>query len=317
VKTKTLNNQKTMPMLGLGTWLSDAGEVYKIVKSAIKDGYRHIDCAACYGNEKEVGQALEELFNEGVVKREELFITSKLWSDSHEKKNVLPALKKTLSDLKLDYLDLYLIHWPVVFKEDVSFPAEGSDYLALTEVPTIETYTEMENAVTAGLIKSIGVANFSQKKLQELIGMAKIKPAVNQVELHPFLQQTALVEFCKEQDITLTGYSPLGSSGRPEGMLAENEPSLLENKLIVELANKYDKSPAQILLNWNMNRGVIVIPKTVTPKRAIQNFESQNFELENSDMEKIAELDKHFRYVNGGFFTGEGSPYTIANLWDE
>jgi alcohol dehydrogenase (NADP+) len=316
MKTTTLNNGKTMPCLGLGTWLSGPGEVYNIVKSAIKDGYRHIDCAAVYGNEKEIGQALSEVFSEGIVKREELFITSKLWNNAHAKKNVMPALKQTLSDLQLDYLDLYLIHWPVAFKEDVSFANTPEEYISLDDLPIIETYTEMENAVTQGLIKSIGVSNFSIKKLEDLIDKSKIKPTVNQIEIHPYFNQKEMLTFANKHNVKLTCYSPLGSSGRPPGMLADNEPSLLDNDVIIELANKYNKSAAQIILNWGLSRGTIVIPKTVTPKRAIENFASQDFELESNDMEKIDNLEKGFRYVNGSFFTPAGGPYTLENLWD-
>jgi len=317
MKTRLLNNNKSIPTLGLGTWLAEAGEVHKIVKSAIKDGYRHIDCAAVYGNEKEIGDALSEVLSEGIVEREELFITSKLWNNAHAKENVLPALKQSLSDLRLDYLDLYLIHWPVAFKENIAFPEKADDYLSLDQLPIMETYTELEKAVGLGLVKSIGVSNFSAKKLDALIKKSKIKPAVNQVELHPYLQQNELLAYCNNNHIALTAYSPLGSSGRPPEFLANNEPSLLTNPLIKEIALKYKKSAAQILLNWGLSRGTVVIPKTITPARALENFNAQNFELENSDMEKLANLDKHFRYVNGTFFTQDGSPYTIANLWDE
>jgi alcohol dehydrogenase (NADP+) len=317
MKTKLLNNEKSIPSLGLGTWLSDAGEVYKIVKSAVRNGYRHIDCAAVYGNEKEIGQAFEELFNEGVVKREDLFITSKLWNNAHAREDVVPALKQTLNDLKLDYLDLYLIHWPVAFKKGVGFPSSVDEYISLEELPVIETYSEMENAVDAGLVKSIGVSNFSKKKLEDLISKARIKPVMNQVELHPYLQQNDLLNFCNENNVALTGYSPLGSSGRPAEMLAANEPSLLENEVIGDISKKHGVSPAQVILNWANTRGTVVIPKTVTPHRAIENLESEKVELDSSDMDKIASLDKHFRYVNGAFFTPDGGHYTLANLWDE
>jgi len=316
MKTTKLNSHYEMPMLGLGTWLSEQGEVHKIVKSAIENGYRHIDCAFIYENENEVGQALEEVFSENLVKRDELFITSKLWNDVHAKSHVIPALKQTLSELKLDYLDLYLIHWPVVFKKGITYSNNPEDYIPLSELPIIETYTEMENAVQAGLLKSIGVSNFSLKKLTELTNIAKIPPAVNQVELHPYLQQKDLLQFCKDNQITLTGYSPLGSSGRPKEMLSGDEKWILEDTVIKEIAKKYSKSPAQVVLNWAMKRGTVVIPKTVNPNRAIENFQSQDFELETADMEKIASLDKNYRYLDGEFFTPAGGSYTLKNLWD-
>lgn len=317
MRMKKLNSGYEMPMLGLGTWLSEPGQVYNIVKEAIKSGYRHIDCAAVYQNEEEIGKALSEVLAEGIVKREELFITSKLWNNAHHPQNVEGALKKTLSDLKLDYLDLYLIHWPVAFKEDVFFPEDASGYISLEELPIIDTWTAMEACVEKGLIKSIGVSNFSAKKLEDLISKAKIKPAVDQVEMHPYLSQSEFHTFCKNHDIAITCYSPLGSSGRPDTMKADNEPSLLENPTILEIAKKYDRSAAQVILNWSLSRGTIVIPKTVTPSRAVQNFEAQNFELEASDIEAINGLDRHFRYVNGSFFTPDSGPYTVQNLWDE
>jgi len=316
MKTLKLNNQLEMPMLGLGTWLSKPGEVYKIVKSAIQSGYRHIDCAYIYENEKEVGQALEEIFSDMVVSRQELFITSKLWNDSHAQADVIPALKQTLSDLKLDYLDLYLIHWPVVFKKGVTYSENPNDYIPLGELPIIETYGEMEKAVGEGLVKSIGVSNFGVKKLKDLVQKAEIKPAVNQVELHPYLQQKELVQFCKENQVKLTAYSPLGSSGRPKMMLAGDETWVLEDPLVAEIAKKHGKSPAQVILNWGMSRGIVVIPKTVNPERAVENFKSQDFELEAGDMAKLAELDKNYRYVNGEFFAPKGGSYTVENIWE-
>jgi alcohol dehydrogenase (NADP+) len=315
--TKTLNNGNIIPVVGLGTWLSQPGEVYSIVKTAIEEGYRHIDCAAIYGNEEEIGKALSEVLSEGIVKREELFITSKLWNNAHANENVMPALQKSLNNLQLDYLDLYLIHWPVAFKEEVMFPESIDEYIALEKMPIIDTWRAMETGVEKGLIKSIGVSNFSIKKIEKLVSLATIKPVINQVELHPYLQQNALLASCKKHNVLLTGYSPLGSSGRPAEMTAESEPSLLDNKVILQIAKKNNKSPAQIILNWALTRGTIIIPKTVTPARAIQNFSAQNFELSETDMNSINELDVNFRYVNGGFFTPEGSPYTLANLWDE
>ncbi len=317
MKTKTLNNKLSIPMIGLGTWLSKPGEVYEIVKSAIKSGYRHIDCAAIYGNEHEIGKALSELLTQGVVKREELFITSKLWNNAHKAGDVIPALKKTLLDLNLEYLDLYLIHWPVCFEPNVIFPETKDGYVSLEELPIIETYTAMEEAVNLGLVKSLGVSNFSAKKIKDLVEKAKIKPVMNQVEMHPYLNQAKLLEICNDLNVAVTCYSPLGSSGRPDGMLADNEPSLLNNELIKKLSLKYEKSKAQILLSWALSRGTIVIPKTVTPSRAIENFQSQDLELEAGDIKLIDQLDCHFRYVNGSFFTPEGGAYTLSNLWDE
>ena len=316
MKKLKLNNEIEIPMIGLGTWLSRPNEVYNIVKEAIKLGYRHIDCATVYGNEDEIGRALKEVFSEGIVTRE-LFITSKLWNNRHERNDVIPALEKSLNDLNLDYLDLYLMHWPVAIKKEIGFPQGPEDYISLEELPIIETYRGMEEAHKKGLAKSLGVSNFSKKKLSQLIKDATVKPTMNQVELHPYLSQIDLLNFCVENGIALTCYSPLGSSGRPKEMLASNEPLLIEDPIVLELAKKYNKSAAQIILNWSVARGTVVIPKTVTPSRAKENLESSDFELNQEDIKKIDGINKDYRYVNGRFFTPDNGPYTYENIWDE
>ena len=197
MKFFTFNNGDKIPLLGLGTWKSAPGEVYGAIREAIKAGYRHIDCAFIYDNEAEIGLAIKDAISDKEVTREELWITSKLWSNSHGKDNVIPALKKTLADLQLDYLDLYLIHWPIPLKEDKTFAMSSKHFYSLEERPISATWEGMEMTVEQGLAKHIGVSNFSVKKLTELIANSKIKPEVNQIELHPYLQQTEMLEFCK------------------------------------------------------------------------------------------------------------------------
>ena len=205
-----------MPAIGLGTWRSEKGEVGAAVLSAIKVGYRHFDCSPIYGNEKEIGEAFSMAFREGLVKRQELWITSKLWNDNHAKEHVLPALRQTLADLQLDYLDLYLIHWPVAFRHGVVMPKEENNFLKPEEAPLDKTWKGMEAALAEGLARHIGVSNFSSARLEKLLEVAEHAPEVNQVECHPFLAQKELLEVCKRHGVVLTGYCPLGS-GKEKG----------------------------------------------------------------------------------------------------
>lgn len=314
METLKFRNGDKMPAIGLGTWKSGKGEVGEAVKIALKNGYRHIDCASTYGNEAEIGEAFSEIFSEGKIKREDVWVTSKLWNDSHKKEHVLPALKQTLNDLQLDYLDLYLIHWPVAFKHGVSFPSKDEDYLSLEEVPLIETWNELIKAKEQGLVKHIGVSNFSSKKLNDLMSQTSEHPEMNQVELHPFLPQPELLQFCKENDIHCTAYSPLGSGDRSAQMKADDEPSLMEEPAIKDVAKKHNASPAQVLIKWAVSRGTAVIPKSTTKEHIISNLESEKLPLDEDDLKKIANIEREYRYVTGEFFVTPGNPY--SNIYD-
>jgi alcohol dehydrogenase (NADP+) len=317
VDTLSFANGDTMPMLGLGTWKSAPGEVYDAVKTALQAGYRHVDCAPIYGNEAEVGRALQESFDDGVVDRDDVWVTSKLWNDSHAPEDVRPALEATLDDLNLDVLDLYLIHWPVAHKKGVEMPQSPDELLSLDERPIRETWAAMQELVDAGLVRHIGVSNFSVPKLRSLIDAADHPPEMNQIELHPYLQQSEMLDFCDEAGVHLTAYSPLGSSDRPEAMKIENEPSLMSDPTVHDIADRYDASPAQVLISWALHRGTVVIPKSVTPAHIKDNLAAAELALTDADMDALAELDRGFRYVNGAGWTMEGSPYTLANIWDE
>jgi alcohol dehydrogenase (NADP+) len=317
MKTLRFKNNDTMPILGLGTWKSKPNEVYLAVKTALKLGYRHIDCAAIYGNEKEVGLALTEAMHEGLVMREDLWITSKLWNNAHKKEHVAQALKNTLGDLGLDYLDLYLIHWPIALKASVLYPSKGGDFLSLDEMPILETWEAMTSCLETGLTRHIGVSNFSMKKLETLINDAEYKPEMNQIELHLFLQQSDMLNFCKTNDVYLTAYAPLGSGDRPPALKSENEPKLMQNRLVREIADSHNCSPAQVLIRWAIERGTAVIPKSVNPGRLAENLKSLAVSLSGDDMTALSSLDKQFRYIRGNLWTIPGSPYHLDNLWDE
>jgi len=310
-------NGDTMPMIGLGTWKSKPNQVYQAVKEAIKIGYRHIDCAAVYGNEKEVGNALRESFDEGIISREDMWITSKLWNNAHKKEHVAAALQNTLTDLQLDYLDLYLIHWPVVLKPDVVYPESVNDFLSLNDVPIFETWQGMISCKKTGKTRHIGVSNFSINKLTALAAESDVAPELNQIELHPFLQQKKMLDYGKRNDVLLTAYAPLGSGDRPAALKSAEEPSLLQNPIVVETGKNNHCTPAQVLIRWAMERGTSVIPKTVNPDRLAENFKALDISLSPEDMQSLASLDQHRRYIRGNFWTVSGSPYTYGNLWDE
>lgn len=291
------NNNLECPILGLGTWKSKPGEVTQAVKDAIDVGYRHFDCAFVYGNEKEVGAAITEKIKAGVVKREDLFITSKLWNTFHRPDLVRGALNATLQNLNLTYLDLYLIHWPQAYKEEAGslFPADEAGKIQFSDVDYVDTWKEMEGLVRDGLVRSIGVSNFNRRQLERLLPAATITPVTNQVECHPYLNQSRLKAFCEERGIKITAYSPLGSPDRP--WAKPGEPLLLEDPKLKAIADRIGKSVAQVLIRYQIERGVIVIPKSVTKSRIASNFEVFDFQLSKQDLELIDSFDCNGRLV--------------------
>jgi alcohol dehydrogenase (NADP+) len=316
MKTHRFANGDVMPLLGLGTWKSQPGEVYEAVREALRVGYRHIDCAAAYGNESEIGSALRDGMRDGGIRREELWITSKLWNTAHGRDKVGPALSKTLADLGLDYLDLYLIHWPVPLRPTEGRASKPADFYTLAEVPLHDTWAGMEGVVRDGKARHIGVSNFSSKKLADVLARATIRPEVDQVESHPLLQQPDLLRFCAAEGIHVTAYSPLGSSDRPAFARAADAPVLLDNPVIHAIAAAHGYTPAQVLIAWHLQRGISTLPKSVKPARLRENLAAAELELTPADMERIASLDRGYRLLAGDFWVVPGGPWTLETLWD-
>ncbi|KAK7402468.1 hypothetical protein QQX98_011795 [Neonectria punicea] len=287
-RTFKLNSGYAIPAIGLGTWQSGPNEVAHAVEFALKHGYRHIDAAAVYDNEQEVGAGIKA----SGIPRNEIFLTSKLWNTHHKGSDVEEALDQSLSDLGTDYVDLYLIHWPVAFpkpaEKTLRFPIDPSDHgVHVIDVPIEETWKALEALVRKGKIRSIGVSNFTKEKIDEILKFAEIKPAVNQIEAHPYLQQPELLEQSKQQGILITAYSPSGNN-------IYNLPKAIDDAEVGAIAKELGKQPAQVLIQWAVQRGTVVLPKSVTPSRIAENFE--DFELPSSAMDRIYKLDRNHRY---------------------
>ena len=259
-----LNNNYKMPNIGFGTFRTPSGEeTEQSVLNAIKVGYRHIDCAAAYGNEKSVGEAIRK----SGVAREEIFVTSKLWNDDKGYENTLAAFNRTLEDLQLEYLDLYLIHWPIAKASKENWKEANS-----------ESWRALEELYNQGKIKAIGVSNFLEHHLEPLFETAKIKPMVNQIEFHPGMLQKEIVEFCKKHNILVEAWAPF-SNGQ-----------VLNNPVLKEIADKYEKTVAQLTLRWIIQKGIVPLPKSVTPERIKSNLEVFDFEISAQDVERIDRL---------------------------
>lgn len=300
VPTARLVSGATIPQIGFGTWKAGKGEVSKAVKHALSVGYKHLDCAADYANQDEVGEGIAAAISEGHITREDLWVTSKLWNTDHAREHVRPACEQTLKELGLDYLDLYLIHFPIPMKytgEHSDAPRDEDGNVIFAKVSIRETWEAMEELVDAGLVKHIGVSNFSSQLIMDLLTYARIPPEVNQIELHPYLAQTRLVEFCKAHDIHVTAFSPLGSpSYVPLGMVDSSLVSLFDQEAIKTIAAKHDTTPAQVILKWGVARGTSIVPKSTNPDRIAANLASAAVPLDDEDIKAITALDRGLRF---------------------
>ncbi|XP_052801720.1 1,5-anhydro-D-fructose reductase-like [Mya arenaria] len=296
----TLRGGLKMPALGLGTYAPKEGDddVFNAVHTAVKAGYRNLDCAAIYRNERAVGSAIKKLIVEGTIQREDLFITSKLWNTCHRPDLVRASLKKSLDDLGVKYLDLYLIHWPMAYKEGEEFmPLDENGKVIFSDVDYVDTWKALEDCVDEGLVRNIGCSNFSSVQIQRILDVARIRPQANQVECHLHLQQDKLFDFCKKNNIVLIAYSPLGAPGTFGDPKTKSEEyvSCLQEPKVVELAKAKNKTPAQILLRFIIQRGLSAVPKSVKPERVVENFQIFDFELSEEEMELLRALNKDFR----------------------
>lgn len=301
-----------IPRFGLGTWKADKEEIQLALDAAIDIGYRHIDCAPIYENEKYIGDCLSSALK-GKVNREELFITSKLWNSDHRAEHVREAFFRSLEDLKVGYLDLYLIHWPISWEYGVKFPKSSQVY-APNEIPIGETWRELEKLKKEGFVRSLGVSNFSKTNLSQLISDSEFQPVVNQIEFHPYLQQRDLLEYCRAKGVVVVGYAPLGSPVHQQSIGAK---PLASDPTIVMIANKHATTPSDILLRWGISKGVALIPKSTKRQRLMANFQSMQKTLDLVDIEAIDSLECNQRFFDGSEWCSGGSLYKIEHLWGD
>lgn len=321
----TLRTDAGLPAVGIGFWKADRSEAADTAKEAVRAGYRHLDCACDYGNEAEVGAGISAALQAGMCTRDELWVTSKLWNTYHAAEHVRPACERSLKDLQLDYLDLYLIHFPIAQKFvpfEERYPPEwffdpdaDSPRVEEVGVPIRETWEAMQELVDAGLVKNIGVCNFGTSLLRDLLSWADIPPAVLQVELHPYLVQEKLVRYCHDQTVAVTAFSPLGAQSYFSLGMADPAESVLQNPVVRSIASDVGRTAAQVVLRWGVQRGTSVIPKSVNPGRMRENLALFDFELSEEQMQQISGLDQHRRFNDPGQF-GEAAFNTFLPIYE-
>lgn len=301
-----------MPEVGLGLWKVPKPDAAELVRTAVRAGYRHLDCACDYGNEAEAGAGLAAALAAGECRREDLWVTSKLWNTYHARHHVRAACERSLRDLRLDYLDLYLVHFPIA-QEFVPFedryppgwffdPADPRPRMKLARVPLAETWEAVEDLVAAGLVRNVGVCNYGTALLRDLLNSARVRPAVLQVELHPYLAQEKLVRFARENGITVTAFSPLAAQSYHAIGMADAGESVLAEEVVRAAAARHGKTPAQVVLRWGVQRGTAVVPKTERPDRLAENLAVFDFALTADEMAAITALDRGRRFNDPGVF---------------
>jgi D-xylose reductase len=316
---------QTMPAVGLGLWKLELNEVAEAVYNAIKNGYRHLDSAADYGNEQQVGEGIARALKDGLCSREDLWITSKLWNTFHRKEYVQQACEKSLSDLGLDYFDLYLIHFPIALQyvdindryppEWIFNPQDDNPTMELDSVPLSETWAAMESLVENQLARQIGVCNYSAVLLHDLMSYARIKPAMLQIESHPYLTQDALIRTAQSYNIAVTAFSPLGALSYVSLDMASKGDSVLTETVVIKAAERASVTPAQVVLRWGLQRGTAVIPKTSRPERLVENLSLSGFNLTDEEMDAISALNENRRFNDPGKFC-EGAFGTFHSIYD-
>lgn len=321
VPQRRLYTGALMPAIGLGTFGSDhvsGAEVAEAVKGAAAVGYRHFDCAAVYGNEHLIGAALEEIMAGG-IRREELWITSKLWNDKHAEEDVIRAFMQSLRDLRLDYLDLYLIHWPFPNHHAPGVDVTSRDHNAKPYIHEnyMKTWRQLELLVERGLVRHIGTSNMTIPKLELLLRDARIKPAVNEMELHPHFQQPKLFDFVRAHGIEPIGYSPIGSPARPERDRTPEDTVDIEDPVIVEIARRHNVHPAVVCIKWAVQRGQTPIPFSTKRRNYLANLQAVVSDpLTDDEMRAIAAIDKGCRLIKGQVFLWKENQ-DWRDLWDE